>query len=153
MQRAGRSRVLPPSPSSSSSSSSRLCFPHLPPLSPHRAQPGRCRTPCGTGQQHRPCSHGPQGPQEDPILSAGTPQPAGPPRRGDGEHRETAGSRWGPRHGTVFPLTPGSEGPWGAGGDGATGVPWVPRGGGESCRGQDGDSVRREGRDGTGREG
>ncbi|XP_064329095.1 protein phosphatase 1 regulatory subunit 1B isoform X2 [Phalacrocorax carbo] len=90
-----RRRVLPPSPSSSSSSSS-PAQPSPPPaaLSPRRTEPRVLPNSARHRRQRPPASaaalpvtrgrgHGPQGPQEDPVLGAGTPQPAGPPRRRD----------------------------------------------------------------------
>ncbi|XP_062485803.1 protein phosphatase 1 regulatory subunit 1B isoform X1 [Pezoporus occidentalis] len=47
--------------------------------------PGATELPARYRRLRPPVSgdHGPQGPQEDPVLGAGPPQPAGPPRRGD----------------------------------------------------------------------
>lgn len=92
----GRRCVLPPSPSSSSSSSSSPALLSPPPatLSPRRTgAPGATELPTRYRWLRPPLTgsggdHGPQGPQEDPVLGAGPPQPAGPPRRGDGEETQ-----------------------------------------------------------------
>lgn len=107
---------------------------HRPPLLPllaaHSAAPGAARASRAAsaardrsrapGPTDRP-RHGPQGPQEDPVLRARAPQPAGPPPGGDGK-----GAAPHPRrrpHAPRPPCAPGAAGSTPA---------WRNRGDGES---------------------
>lgn len=85
-----------------------------------RAQPGaspRTRSqapPSPTGHHAR---HGPQGPQENPVLRARAPQPAGPPSGGDGKGAapHTPSAPHAPRGALALRALPGLHWPgeWG----------------------------------------